>query len=316
METVRTVSYSILINGSPRGFIKPTRGIRQEDPLSPYLFLLVFEGLNGLINKSVAMSDLQGFSLCKYGPQISHLFFVDDSMIFCRAKMGDVQALQSALTLYEKASGQKVNGAKTNLFFGKSVPDSTKIALKNFLGVPKIKEYEKYLGLPAVVGKNKRESLIYIKERIWSKLQGWKEKLLSQAGREVLLKAIVQAIPTFAMSCFKLPLSLCHDIEVMIKNFFWGQRGDRRKIHWKNWETLCLPKNEGGLGFKELRKFNEAMLAKQVWRLSHDKDSLFYRVFKAKFFPTGDIFSAQVKSGSYAWRSILGARKVIATGAR
>ena len=92
--------------------------------------------------------------------------------------------------------------------------------MKNFLGVPKIKEYEKHLGLPTVVGKNKKESLIYIKEQIWSKLQGWKEKLLSQAGREVLLKAIVQAIPTFAISCFKLPLSLCHDIEVMIKNFF------------------------------------------------------------------------------------------------
>ena len=230
--------------------------------------------------------------------------------------MGDVQALQSELTLYEHASGQEVNGAKTNLFFGKSVPNKTKVALKNFLRVPEIKEYEKYLGLPTVVGKNKNESLIYIKERIWSKLQEWKEKLLSQAGREVLLKAIVQAIPTFAMSCFKLPTSLCHDIEVMIKNFFWGQRCDRRKIHWKNWETLCLPKNEGGLGFKELRKFNEVMLAKQVWRLIHDKDSLFYWVFRAKFFPSGDIFSAQVKLGSYAWCSILGARKVIATGAR
>lgn len=221
--------------------------------------------------------------------------------------MGDVQALQSALTLYEQASRQKVNGAKTNLFFGKSVLDSTKVALKNFLGVPEIKEYEKYLGLPAVVGRNKKESLIYIKERIWSKFQGWKEKLLSQAGREALLKAVVQAIPTFAMSCFKLPTSLCHDIEVMIKNFFWEQWDDRRKIHWKNWETLCLPKNEGGMGFKELRKFNEAMLAKQVWRLIHDKDSLFYRVFKAKIFPSGDIFSAQVKSGSYAWRSIVSA---------
>ena len=76
---------------------------------------------------------------------------------------------------------------------------------------------------------------------------------MSQAGREVLLKAIVQAIPTFAMSCFKLLMSLCHEIEVMIKNFFWGQRGERRKIHRKKWETLCLPKNEGGMGFKELR---------------------------------------------------------------
>mgnify|MGYP000934500716 CR=1 FL=1 len=139
---------------------------------------------------------------------------------------------------------------------------------------------------------------------------------MSQAGREVLLKAIVQAIPTFAMSYFQLPMSLCHEIEVMIKNFFWGQHGERRKIHSKNWESLCLPRIEGGMGFKELRKFNDAMLAKQVWQLVHDKESLFYLVFKAKFFPSGDIFSAQVKSGSYAWRSILKARYLTAEGAR
>ena len=202
------------------------------------------------------------------------------------------------------------------MFFGKSVSDSTKNALKDFLGVPEIKEYEKYLGLSAVVGRKKKESLVYIKERIWGKLQGWKEKLLSQAGREVILKVVVQAIHTFVMGCFKLPLSLCHDIEVMIKNFFWGRQGEKRKIHWKKWETLCLSKKEGGLNFKDLSKFNEAMLAKQVWRLIHDKESLFYWVFKAKFFPSGDIFSAQLKSGSSAWRSILGARKVVAAGAR
>ena len=101
----RTISYSILINGTPRGFIKPTKGICQGDPLSPYLFLLCFEGLNGLIKNSVVAGDLRGFSLCKNGPQISHLFFADDSVIFCRAKMGDVQALQLALTLYEQAFG-------------------------------------------------------------------------------------------------------------------------------------------------------------------------------------------------------------------
>ena len=169
----------------------------------------------------MAAGDLRGFSLCKYVPQISHLFFADDSLIFCRAKMGDVQTIQAILSMYEKALGQKVNGLKTNLFFGKSVSDNTKNALKDFLGVSKIKEYEKYLGLSAIVGRNKKESLMYIKERIWGKLQRLKEKLLSQAGREVLLKAIVQAIPAFVVSCFKLPMSPCHDIEVMIKNFFW-----------------------------------------------------------------------------------------------
>ena len=101
------------------------------------------------------------------------------------------------------------------------------------LGVAEIKEYEKYLGLPAVVGRNKKASLNYIKDRVWGKLQGWKEKLLSQVGKEVLLKAVVQAIPTFAMSCFCLLVGLCEDIEMLIWKFWWRQRGDRRKIHWK-----------------------------------------------------------------------------------
>ena len=106
-------------------------------------------------------------------------------------------------------------------------------------------------------------------------MQGWKEQLLSQAGREVLLKAVVQAIPTFAMSYFKLPVTLCNDIEQLIRKFWWGHRGNQRKIHWSKWSTLCLPKDLGCMGFKELQKFNDALLAKQVWRLMTNEDSLF-----------------------------------------
>ena len=177
----------------------------------------------------------------------------------------------------------------------------------------------KYLGLPAVVGRNKKESLNYIRERVWNKLQGWKERLLYQAGKEVFLKVVVQAIPTFAiptfaMSCFKLPKCLIQDIERLIRNFWWGQRGDQRKIHWKDWETLCKPKTLGGIGLKDLEKFNEVMLVKEVWRLLTDHTSLFYRVFSSKFFPNGSVLDAKPSSGSYAWQSIVKAIPLIKTG--
>ena len=113
---------------------------------------------------------IEGFALCRSGLKISHLFFVDDSLLFCRARLGDVLAIQALLGLYEKALGQMINAAKTTLFFSKNVSDDSKESIKNQLGVAKIKEYEKYLGLPAVVGKNKKASLNYIKDRVWGKL--------------------------------------------------------------------------------------------------------------------------------------------------
>ena len=116
--------------------------------------------------------------------------------------MGDIEIIQELLGKYERASGQKINSDKTTLFFSSSTSFDTKEEIKNLLRVSEIKEYERYLGLPAVVGRRKKASLNYIKDRVWGKLQGWKEKILSRASKEVLLKAVIQAIPTFAMSCF------------------------------------------------------------------------------------------------------------------
>ena len=162
---------------------------------------------------------------------MTHLFFADDSMIFCRPSLIECRKIQELLECYEKASGQQLNRSKTGLFFNKSTPPLITDQINHALGVQKIKQYEKYLGLPSLVGRNKKASLLYIKERVEAKLQGWKKQLLSQAGREILLKAVIQAIPTFAMSCFKLPATLCNDIEALIRKFWWGQRGNQRKIH-------------------------------------------------------------------------------------
>ena len=131
-----------------------------------------------------------------------------------------------------------------------------------------------------------------------------------------MIKAVVQAIPTYTLSCFKLPVGLCIELESLIRKFWLGQRGDRRKIHWVKWETLIQSKFDGGMGFKDLALFNDALLAKQAWRLLHDKDLLLHRVFKSKIFPNCSFMGApKYASGSYAWISLLKGKEVLWRGA-
>ena len=196
--------------------------------------------------------------------------------------MEECEKILNLLEIYAHASEQKVNKSKTTLFFSRSTTESVRLAIKDSLGLQEIAQYEKYLGLPSLVGKGKKVSLNYIKER-WKKLQGWEGKLLSQAGHEVSIKFVIQAIPTFTMKCFKLPIGLCDDIESLIRKFWWGQRGDRRKIHWLWWDVLTKSKLVGGNGFRDVAMFNNSLLAKQAWRLLHNKESLFYKVFNARF---------------------------------
>ncbi|MCH91094.1 putative ribonuclease H protein, partial [Trifolium medium] len=155
----------------------------------------------------------------------------------------------------------------------------------------------------------------YIIDRVWKKLKGWKEKHLSFASRGTLIKAVVQVIPTYIMSCFLLPKGLCKQLESMACNFWWGSNTDRRKIHWVNWKKICKHKNRGGLGFRNSCMFNEALLAEQGWRISTQPESLVARVLKAKYFPKCHFMEAKISNiSSYTWRSILQARWILKKG--
>ena len=179
MVCVKTVSYSVLVNGEPKGLINPTRGICQGDPLSPFLFLLCMKGLNNLILKAASEGFIHGFALSRRSPKLIHLLFADDSLLFCRSNRNECQKVLDFLSSYESMSRQQINRGKTSIFFSKSTTTTMRIEIKEALGVPKILHYDQYLGLPSLVGKHKKASFDYIKERVWRKLQGWGETLLS-----------------------------------------------------------------------------------------------------------------------------------------
>ena len=137
-----------------------------------------------------------------------------------RSTLDECEKIQELLSLYEATSGQMLNKNKTTLFFSRNTDEQMKEAIKSSLNVPAIQHYKKYLGFPSFVGRAKKQCFTHLKERIWAKMQGWKEKLLSQARKGVMIKAVVQSIPTYSMSVFKILVGLCKDIETMIQRFW------------------------------------------------------------------------------------------------
>ncbi|KAL0004819.1 hypothetical protein SO802_012380 [Lithocarpus litseifolius] len=275
------------------------------------------EGLLALIRKAVERGLLNGVAASQRGPKISHLFFADDSIIFCRATIEECSTLEDILETCEHSSGQQLSHEKTASFFSHNTPLAIQNTIKNRFGAEIIQQHETYLGLPSLVGKGKCNTFRQLKERLDNKLSGWKEKLLSHASKEILIKVVAQVIPMYTMSVFLLPNSLCDEMTSMVRQFWWGQKNGKNKTTWISWGKICTPKIEGGLGFKDLGAFNLALLAKQGWRLQIHTSSLVHRVFKAKYFPNGDFLTATLGSSpSYAWRSIMVAQKIIQQGYR
>ena len=162
---------------------------------------------------------LSGLSIYWGCLKITHLFFADDSLLFCKANSQECQQLIEILSLYVAASGQKINADKSSVFFSANTMEEKKNKILEILGPMQDSRHGKYLGLPSIIGKSKNEVFVEIKERVGKKLAGWKEKILLIGGSETLIKAVAQAIPSYAMSCFQLPKGLCDDIKGMMRRF-------------------------------------------------------------------------------------------------
>ena len=169
--------------------------------------------------------------------------------------------------------------------------------------------------MPSDVGSLLSGAFKYLKDRVWDRVQGWMDQCLSAGGKEVLIKSVAQAIPTFFMSSFRLPRGLCQHIDGLLRKFWWGCKDRKWKTCWVAWDDMTQPKCHGGLGFQDMELFNLALLAKQARRILQDGSSLSARVLKSVYFPNRDFLADEVgPSPSRIWRSILDVRQVLKEG--
>jgi len=178
---------------------------------------------------------------CVLGPSFTHLLFVDDCFLFCRATKREVNALKNILSIHEDASGQQINFQKSEIFFSRNVGAEAKVNISNNLQVNIAIGTGKYIGLPSMIGRSKKDMFKFIKDRVWRKINSWGGRSLSKVGKEVMIKFVLQSIPTYFMSIFLIPSSFGDEIEKMMNSFWWGNDGNRNKvIKWLSWDKLFV----------------------------------------------------------------------------
>jgi hypothetical protein len=315
MRCVTSGRYAVRVNRELTNPVIPTRGIRQGDPISPYLFLLCTEGLSSVLLRKESCGELQGIRNGRQGPPISHLLFADDSIFFARSDQRSVQSLKEALYLYYDGPGQQINLEKSSIYFGTHCSSDTKQKVMETLAVTNESFHEKYLGMPTHVGRSPTKTFKFLNDKVWQRIISFSDRPPSRAGKEILLKSVVQAIPIYIMSCFRIPISTCERMRQVVADYWWGREDGKRKVHWRSREWLSTPKSLGGLDFRDFSLFNQAMLGKQSWRLLNEPDSLCARVLKGRYFPHCDFWDApKPRSSSYTWRSILFGRELVKAG--
>ncbi|KAL0405499.1 UNVERIFIED_CONTAM: putative mitochondrial protein [Sesamum latifolium] len=233
--------------GSKFGYLHPQRGLRKGDLPSSYLFLFCAEAFSHLVFTAEANGEIQGVSISRHGPRVSHLLFANDTFIFCQATQDAMNCVEQIWQVFEEASGLMVNLEKSSIAFSRNTSIDLQADLANILG----------------------------------------------------------AMPMFVMGCFLVPTTICRELEGMMADFLWHNKESKR-VHCLSWDKLCARKEEGGLGLQNLGAFNQAMLAKELWRIITNPNALLSQLLKHKYFPNSDMLQATVGPGcSFTWHSIL-----------
>ena len=226
------------------------------------------EFLSSLINKKCEDGKWRKVKASRGGPGISHTFFVDDLLLFAKADYENCEAIVEVLEEFCVLTGHKISKAKSKVFFSPNTLSETKEEIVQLLGINETSNLGKYLGFPILHKGRCRNDFQFVVEKVKAKLVDWKTKCLSPAGRLVLIKAAMTAIPEYTTQCYKIPVRFCDEVEKLVRNFPWGSTVEIKKMHMVGWSKVTMPQDLGGLGIFQMKARNAAILAKFCWRIA------------------------------------------------
>ncbi|KAL9685328.1 hypothetical protein QQ045_022776 [Rhodiola kirilowii] len=269
---VHSASYSIMINGNMFEFFAGRRGLRQGDPLSPFLFTIAMEGLSRMLQK---LSKADGFYFhpkC-HRINLSHIMFADDLILFSSGRNSAVEAIKKVLDKFLSCSGLAINLQKSNLFTGGM--NAAKVEwVETVLGTKVSPLPVRYLGLPLSARSLSRKDCDTLIEKITQRLSCWSNKFLSRAGRRVLVSSTLQTMAFFWARVCILPKTVIHAVNSNCARFLWKGNCDKKGGHLVKWDVVCSSKEEGGLGLKDMDIMNQAMVMNQMWGKQMGRSSL------------------------------------------
>lgn len=263
MWCVRSPVYSLLWNGFQTETFTPTRGLRQGDPLSPYLFVIIMETISRAIQKEVDDTTWTLVSFSAGAPPISHLIFADDLLLFSAANDSNASCISNVLHNFARAFGLRCNLTKSTALGSANVEVSAKACIAQILNIPFVPGFDKYLGFPIINGRIRIVDFDFLLYKMNSKLSNWKHRLLNKAGRTTLARSVLASVPLYYMQHLWLLQATCDRTDKVIRDFVWKNE-EGIGLPLVKWERVARPCNQGGLGLRRARCMNVSLLGKLV----------------------------------------------------
>lgn len=237
---------TFLWNGEKLPSFRLGRGIRKGDPIAPYLFILTMECLSWDIHMEVKIGNWKPITISRGGTGLSHLFFVDDLMLFAKATKPQAQVMMTCLNNFSERSGIKINLTKSNIFYSSNTNYSLMRSLGRLTGILVSDKLGTYLGVP-IQKRVSKDTFNYILEKMKSKLNNWKADSLSFARWRCLVQLVFSTILIYTMHVFALPSSTRNAINKICRDFLWGDSEDMKEVNLVNWRDVCRrPREYGG----------------------------------------------------------------------